>query len=742
MSQRRMDPRISPVHSPEGGGSNRVGLFSLWKCPSICDAQGRRFLACISATLTMAMVGTVYGWTNTSFVPLTSGIGDVPLRLTHDEYSWSVSLTVLSSMIGSLLAAQLADRIGRKYCLIACSLVFAIGWLYMYSANSVPELYIARGILGIGVGIARTINPMFVSEVADIKQRGHLSTLIAANVYFGSLLTYVTGPSLTYTSHLLALAGISAISTLPLMCLRETPYFLVAKGKKERACRSIAYYKGIEDPDQVKVELRALRAEARYGIHQESRRDLTPPYSINLPSPLSRDLPPPYNILFPPLSIRDLPPPYRSISPSRSIRETHLEPTREVVGPEATPDLDLPSSSDSHSQSIPSVHSKFKCEVRTQATGELRVEYSRDSHGLPLQTTRELHSQSASDLHRPSTSQIHRPPTSQIHPDPTCEIHQASTSRIHRPPTSQIHPDPTCEVHQASTSQIHRPSTSQILPERRSELHSQTRSDLHTPTRVDSRASTDMSEPYMDLTKYTCLEKLRAILQRSNKRALFIVLGLIMTQHLSAKLTATQYLQDFINRKRASIGGYNALICVDVICLVSSYLTAFTVNCCGGRILLILSTFWTSYVSFVLSFHFFKTEHKSDDFNNPTYSLVHLILYQVVFQIGLGTLPNVFLCDLFPTKLKGIVGAIVVIFDGIIGFTASKLNQVIADNIGSSVNYKIYTTSCCVAFLMTILWVPETRGKTYREIEALLVGENLNGPNEEVSSDEMDSSEI
>ncbi|XP_033364397.1 uncharacterized protein LOC117242102 [Bombus vosnesenskii] len=676
------------------------------------------YLFLISATLTMAMVGTVYGWTNTSFVPLTSGIGDVPLRLTHDEYSWSVSLTVLSSMIGSLLAVQLADRIGRKYCLIVCSLVFAIGWLYMYTANSVPELYIARGILGIGVGIARTINPMFVSEVADIKQRGHLSTLIAANVYFGSLLTYVTGPSLTYTSHLLALAGISAISILPLMCLRETPYFLVAKGKKERACRSIAYYKGIEDPDQVKVELRALRAQARYGIHQESRRDLTPPYSINLPSPSTRDLPPPYSILFPPPSYRDLSPPYRSNLPSQSIRETHSEPTREVVGTEATSDLNLPSSSDSHSQSIPSVHSKFKCEIRTQATGELRVEYSRVSPGLPFQTTRELHSQSASDLHRPSTSQIHRPPTSQIHPDPTCEIHQASTS------------------------QIHRPSTSQILPERRSELHSQARSDLHTQTRVHTRASTDISEPYMDLTKYTCLEKLRAILRRPNRKALFIVLCLIMTQHLSAKLTATQYLQNFINRKRASIGGYNALICVDVICLVSSYLTAFTVNCCGARKLLILSTFSMSYVSFVLSFYVFKPEQKSGDFDNPTYALIHLILYQVVFQIGLGTLPNVFLCDLFPTKLIGFVAAIVVIFDGIIGFTVSKLTQVIADNIGSSINYKIYTTLCFVAFLMTNIWVPDTRGKTYREIEALLVDENVNSSSEEDSTDEMDGRRI
>ncbi|XP_033364499.1 uncharacterized protein LOC117242158 [Bombus vosnesenskii] len=441
MSESTTVPRNPPGYSPEGGGLDPDRSSPQGKCPSLCILQSRQIPACISGTITMCLVGTVYGWTNSSFLPLTTGIGDVPLRLTHDEYSWSVSLTVLSSMIGSLLAVQLADRIGRKYCLVACSIMFTIGWLDMYFATSVRTLYFARGILGIGVGIARTINPMFVSEVADIKQRGHLSTLIAANVYFGSLLTYVTGPSLTYTSNLLALAGISAISILPLLCLRETPYFLVAKGKKEQACKSIAYYKGIEDPDQVKVVLRALRAEARYGLHLRSRRDLPPPYST----------------LFPQLSIRDLPPPHRSNLPSQSIRETHSDPTREVVGTEATSDLNLPSSSESHSQ--------FKCEVRTQATGELRVEYTRVSHGLPLQTTRELHSQSASDLHRPSTSQIHRPPTSQIHQASTSEKHPGATCEIHPETTSEILPETTNDIHRPSTSKINRPSTSEIAPE-------------------------------------------------------------------------------------------------------------------------------------------------------------------------------------------------------------------------------------------------------------------------------------
>ncbi|XP_068983682.1 uncharacterized protein [Bombus flavifrons] len=769
----------------------------------------------------MCLVGTVYGWKNTSVLRLTSGNGDVPPTVTSDEYSWSVSLTVLSSMIGSLVAAKLADRIGRKYCLLLCSTVFIFGWFEMYSATSVQNLYFARGVLGIGVGIARTINPMFVSEVTDIEYRGFVSVLIAANVYIESLLTYALEHSLTYTSHLLALIVISGISILPLMCLRETPYFLVAKGQKAEARKSIAYYKGIEDPERVKIELRALREEVRYGLHQQSRSDLSsqsgsdlhppyrsnvpPPYSINLPPPSSSDLPPPYSSVLPPPyssvlpqpysinlpppsssdlpppysinfsspSSTDLPPPYRSNLPSQSIRETHSDPTQEVVGTEVTSDLHLPSSSDSPSESISSVYSKFKCEVNTQPTGELRVEYSRDSSGLPLKTARELHSQSTSEshrpsasevhqpstsgVHRPSTSEVHRPSTSEIHPPSSSEVHRPSTSELHRPSASEVHPPSTSEIHPPSSSEVHRPSTSELHRPSASEVHrpstseinpdhiretqSRSRSDLRTQPNVDSRASTGISEPYMDGTTYTCLNKLRSILQGSNRRALLIMLVLIMAQHLSGNFITMRYLEVF-SKTTIGIESNVATILVLAVDLISGTLSTLTVECLGRRKLLIVSTLGSCFTLTILATYLLLVQYNSDVSLDSTIPVFVLIIYQVMFQIGLGTLPNVLLCDLFPTKLKGFVGAIFVIFDGAIGFIASKVNEVITDNLEWHAIFFIFATSCSLAFLMVFIWVPETKGKTYHEIEALLAGENLISLNEDVRTDEMDISRI
>ncbi|XP_068983678.1 facilitated trehalose transporter Tret1-like [Bombus flavifrons] len=486
------------------------------------------YLFLIPATLTMVIVGTVYGWTTTSLLHLTSGTGGVPLTLTHDESSWIVSLTVLGSMFGSLVGAKLADLIGRKYCLLLCCAIFTLGWLNVYTAPSVLNLYLARVILGIGVGIAYTINPMYVSEIADINIRGALGTLIAVNVFTGSLLTCILGHWLTYHSLVVVLVIISSISFLLNTCFPETPYFLVAKRRKKQACQSITYYKGIVDSNEMKIALRALRPQTR-------------------------------------------------------------------------------------------------CKLQPQAKSDLP-------------------------------------------------------------------------------------------PESRSNFPPQSRSDI---------------------TKQTWFTKLRVILQRNNRKALFIMLGLIMAQQLGGNFITMQYLEVLFSKTTIGIDTNVATILVLAVGLISGTLSTLTVESLGRRKLLILSTLGSCFTLIILATYLLLDQHKIDVSIVSAIPVIDLIIYQVMFQIGLGTLPNVLLCELFPMELKGFVGAIIVIFDGIIGFTVSKLYQVITDSVGSSAIYFIFATSCSLAFVMVYIWVPETKGKTYHEIVALLAGENLNSLNEQVRTNEM-----
>ncbi|XP_050593255.1 facilitated trehalose transporter Tret1-like [Bombus affinis] len=246
----------------------------------------------------------------------------------------------------------------------------------------------------------------------------------------------------------------------------------------------------------------------------------------------------------------------------------------------------------------------------------------------------------------------------------------------------------------------------------------------------------------MDESKYSSLTKLELILQRSSRKALFIMLGLTMIQHLTENPKATQYLETLLSQKSSVIHPYGATL-VQVICLISGAFTLSAVEFVGRRRLLLLSTSGSCLTLLLLEIYQWFAENKYVDPDVSVLPVIGLIINQIVFPIGLGTIPNVLLCELFPTKITGVVATIIVIFNCIIGFIMPKLYKVFIDDIGLDLTYHIIVLSCFFAFMLIELWLPETKGKPFQEIEALLVGKSLNSSRVVVRfDDEMDTHNI
>ena len=156
------------------------------------------------------------------------------------------------------------------------------------------------------------------------------------------------------------------------------------------------------------------------------------------------------------------------------------------------------------------------------------------------------------------------------------------------------------------------------------------------------------------------------------------------------------------------------------------------------KTLLILSTYGTNGALFVLALYLLVADQKLQVLFFNICLPVVLIIHILSFQLGLATMPTVLLSELFPTELNGFVGAIIVTFDGIIGFCVSKLYEVMNDYVGLFWIYSFFPILCSLVFLMVYIQMPETKGKTYNEIEVLLDGKNLHSSNEEAVIDESD----
>lgn len=104
---------------------------------------------------------------------------------------WAVSVAIIGCMLGAITAGSLSERFGRKKLLILASVLFTLSALGTGMANNFTLFVVYRFIGGIGIGLASTISPMYIAEVAPAHLRGRLVALNQLTIVVGILLAQV-----------------------------------------------------------------------------------------------------------------------------------------------------------------------------------------------------------------------------------------------------------------------------------------------------------------------------------------------------------------------------------------------------------------------------------------------------------------------------------------------------------------------------------------------------------------------
>lgn len=87
---------------------------------------------------------------------------------------------------------------------------------------------------------------------------------------------------------------------------------------------------------------------------------------------------------------------------------------------------------------------------------------------------------------------------------------------------------------------------------------------------------------------------------------------------------------------------------------------------------------------------------------------------------GFGPLPWVVMAEVFPTQVKALGSAITTAFCWFVSFLLTKFFIDVVDFVGMYIPFLFFSASCAVSLLLTIFFLPETRGKTLQEIQDLL----------------------
>ncbi|MEA2213888.1 MAG: hypothetical protein QOF83_3836, partial [Solirubrobacteraceae bacterium] len=176
---------------------------------------------------------------------------------------------LLGAMIGAAGAGRLSDQLGRRRLIIVAAVVFTAGSLLAALAPSVGVLVAARVIIGVAVGAAALVVPLYLSEIAPTEVRGAIASLNQLMIVGGILVAFIVNAILASSGNWRLMLGLAAVPSLVLLAgmlfMPETPRYLVHAGEEETAREVLEDLPGDEPPQERIGEIREVEQEEEGG---------------------------------------------------------------------------------------------------------------------------------------------------------------------------------------------------------------------------------------------------------------------------------------------------------------------------------------------------------------------------------------------------------------------------------------------------------------------------------------------
>ncbi|KMS78690.1 sugar transporter [Streptomyces leeuwenhoekii] len=141
-----------------------------------------------------------------------------------------ISALLLGAAVGALGSGRPADRFGRKKVLVAIALTFTAGLLAAVLADGFPALVAARAVLGLAVGSASTVVPLYLAEIAPPRLRGRLVTANQILLTVGILVSYLINLAYADSADWRAMFAVGLIPSVAMvvgtLAIPESPEWL------------------------------------------------------------------------------------------------------------------------------------------------------------------------------------------------------------------------------------------------------------------------------------------------------------------------------------------------------------------------------------------------------------------------------------------------------------------------------------------------------------------------------------
>jgi sugar porter (SP) family MFS transporter len=177
----------------------------------------------------------------------------------HGQQQLTVAILLLGAIVGALVAGWAADKISRRRTKIISGCVYVIGGVGCALAQSYWQILAGRFWLGLAVGCASFVSPMYIAELVPPAIRGAVVSFNQLMVTLGILAAYIVdwgfAPLPNNWRWMFALAVVpGAALAIGMYFMPFSPRWLVEKGREDDARNVLERYRFEDDDVDAEIE--------------------------------------------------------------------------------------------------------------------------------------------------------------------------------------------------------------------------------------------------------------------------------------------------------------------------------------------------------------------------------------------------------------------------------------------------------------------------------------------------------
>lgn len=209
--------------------------------------------------------------------------------------------------------------------------------------------------------------------------------------------------------------------------------------------------------------------------------------------------------------------------------------------------------------------------------------------------------------------------------------------------------------------------------------------------------------------------------KKEYRKSVIVITGIKMIQQLTGYSAIEAYMQTIIESSGSSITPEISSIICGVVQLPAALLAAVIVDKLGRKPLLIVSCVGCGLALIGESVYFYLQDISKQDVDVISWlPTTGLMLFLIMNPIGIFTLPYVLLGELFATNIKAVALSASTILGVTLGFLVTKFFEPISATLGLFACFAIFAAVCMLGALFVYFVQPETKGKSFQEIQIKL----------------------